>query len=397
MDKSPAQSYTQRMDAHSFPLLDRMLAHRTPVYFNLEITARCNNDCRHCYINLPAGDQTARAGELTRDEISAIADQAVAEGALWCLITGGEPLLREDFIDIYLDLKKKGLLIVLYTNACLITERHIEIFRQFPPRTIEVTVYGASEEVYERVTRKRGTYAAFRRGLDLLAASGLNIFVKAAIMRSNVEEFDEIVRFCHSHGATRLQYGRLFFRRQDRDGRRDAEILAERLSLEEISELDGREGVGPDGRVAGSESTQGDAEAATVEKEQSASAFDPAQAECAPLPANGAPSASGDPEDVRDLFECGAGVVSFTVGYDGAFRICSTLVGPEYTVSLREKKLSEVLREFVPGIRRMESVDPPLEQDLRRTPLMNYCGWCPAYALGEAPAPDGCTRSASVK
>ena len=64
---------------------------RVPLDFTLELTARCNNNCAHCYINLPAGDRQAIRNELTLAEISDIADQAVALGTLWCLITGGEP------------------------------------------------------------------------------------------------------------------------------------------------------------------------------------------------------------------------------------------------------------------------------------------------------------------
>ena len=74
--------------------------------FELEITARCNNNCRYCYINFPAGDRNILKRELTFREIKSIADQAVSLGALWSLLTGGEPLLREDFLDIYIIARK---------------------------------------------------------------------------------------------------------------------------------------------------------------------------------------------------------------------------------------------------------------------------------------------------
>jgi sulfatase maturation enzyme AslB (radical SAM superfamily) len=92
-----------------FSLWNELEGKGIPVSFDLELTARCNNDCRHCYINLPAADRAARAGELTLDEIVAVADQAVELGALWCVLTGGEPLLRPDFSEIYLALKRAGL------------------------------------------------------------------------------------------------------------------------------------------------------------------------------------------------------------------------------------------------------------------------------------------------
>src|SRR5512141_2752371 len=115
------------------PLWERLEARRVPLSFDMEITARCNNNCRHCYINLPAGDRDARTAELTIDEIDEIACQAVDLGTVWCLITGGEPLLRPDFADIYRLLKRKGLLVSVFTNATLIDDTHIELFRKYPP------------------------------------------------------------------------------------------------------------------------------------------------------------------------------------------------------------------------------------------------------------------------
>ena len=148
---------SHHVEIQEFGLWEKMGDRRRPLSFDLELTARCNNDCRHCYINLPAGDRAARAAELTTAEILDIAGQAADLGALWCLVTGGEPLLRDDFTEIYLGLKRLGLLISVFTNACLVTPAHVELFRQYPPRDIEVSVYGATREHCTR--RSRGAPA----------------------------------------------------------------------------------------------------------------------------------------------------------------------------------------------------------------------------------------------
>jgi MoaA/NifB/PqqE/SkfB family radical SAM enzyme len=137
-----SRTFTSSTPLPAFPLWERLRGKRIPLSFELEITARCNNDCRHCYINLPAGDRQALEEELSLEEIIRLADQALELGALWCLITGGEPLLRPDFPDIYLALKKKGLLISVFTNATLATQKHVKLFRDYPPRDLEVTVTG---------------------------------------------------------------------------------------------------------------------------------------------------------------------------------------------------------------------------------------------------------------
>ena len=139
---------------------------RAPLSFDLEVTARCNHDCRHCFFNLPASDREARQQELSPEEILRSAREAASLGALWCLLSGGEPLLREDFFEIYLGLQRLGLVVSVFTNACLVTPRHVELFRKYPPRDLEVTVYDASRETYEEVTRRPGSFAAFRSSLE---------------------------------------------------------------------------------------------------------------------------------------------------------------------------------------------------------------------------------------
>jgi len=136
--------FVVRRPLAEFVLWEKMSAGRAVFSFDLEATARCNLDCRHCYINVPAGDKAAKKQELGVDEIGRIGAEAAARGAVWCLITGGEPLLRKDFFDLYQALLSKGLLLSLFTNATLVTDEHIRFFKKFPPRDIQVTVYGVT-------------------------------------------------------------------------------------------------------------------------------------------------------------------------------------------------------------------------------------------------------------
>ncbi len=339
-----------------FSLWNKIADRRVPLDFYLEITARCNNDCRHCYINLPAGDLEAKRKELTLDEISDIADQAVALGALWCLLTGGEPLLRKDFADIYLMLRRKGLLVSFFTNACLVNEEHIALFKKYPPRDIEVTVYGVSEETYERVTRKPGSYAAFRRGLDLLLNSGLKVRLKAMALQSNVHELPAIAAFCRQHTCSVFRFDPLLHLRYDGDAQRNEQIRAERLSPEQIVAIEQAD----------------EARAGALEKGCDKLIF---------------PEYSGEVCD--HLFRCGVGNASFIVSYDGIFRLCADLWHPDTTYDLRTGRLSEAWNELVPRVREMRSSNPAFLERCRRCPIVNLCLWCPAHAHLETGEMDG--------
>ncbi|MGM0470350.1 MAG: radical SAM protein, partial [Promethearchaeati archaeon] len=106
-------------DMKNFSLRISAGVKRIPLSLELEITARCNLNCKHCYINLRANDEIAKRNELSKEDIKEIIDESISLGAISCTLTGGEPLLRGDFIDIYLYLKKKGILVSVFTNATL--------------------------------------------------------------------------------------------------------------------------------------------------------------------------------------------------------------------------------------------------------------------------------------
>jgi len=152
-----------RIKIQDFVAWDKAMGKRRPLSFDLELTARCNNNCRHCYINLPVDDRQAIEQELSAEEIFRIADEALSMGTVWCLVTGGEPLLRDDFEEIYIGLKKRGFLISIFTNATALKASHIELFQRYPPRDIEVSVYGVTKKTYERVSRVKGSFEAFEK------------------------------------------------------------------------------------------------------------------------------------------------------------------------------------------------------------------------------------------
>ncbi|MGA9097555.1 MAG: radical SAM protein [Methanotrichaceae archaeon] len=330
---------------------DTMKEKHSPISFNLEITARCNNDCRHCYICLPADDAVARARELDLDEIKSIASKAVNMGAVWCLITGGEPLLRDDFEEVYLALKRLGLLVSVFTNACLIRKGHVELFRRYPPRDIEVTVYGATRETYEAVTRKLGSFDAFMSGLNLLLQGGVNVRLKAMALRSNVHELPEIARFCREHTKDYFRFDPLLHLRFDGDAKRNEEIRAERLSPEEIVAIE-----------------QADGERFSALKKGCNKLIMPEAAHI----------------NCNHLFHCGTGNGSFCVSYDGMFRLCSSLWHPSCVYDLRKGSLEEAWQSFVPAVREMRSDNEEFISKCRKCPIINLCLWCPAHAYLES-------------
>jgi radical SAM protein with 4Fe4S-binding SPASM domain len=188
---------------------------RYPLSGTLEITERCNLACVHCFINQPAGCREAKERELSLDRITAILDQMAEAGCLSLLLTGGEVLLRPDFVDIYRHAKRVGMLVTVYTNGTLLTPRIADVLSELPPHVLEITLYGHSQETYERVTQVRGSYARCHRGIELALERRLQLALKAVVLADNRHELKQMAAFAASRTDIPFRYDGILWPRLD--------------------------------------------------------------------------------------------------------------------------------------------------------------------------------------
>lgn len=158
---------------------------------DIELTERCNYNCIHCYINLPYNDVHAEQRELSTDAIKRILIETVSLGCLSVRFTGGEPLLRKDFEELYVFTRRLGIKVLLFTNAALVTPDLAELFSRIPPlENIEVSIYGMKKSSWEAVTRVPGSYETAQRGINLLLKYKIPFIVKSAFLPPNKCEID---------------------------------------------------------------------------------------------------------------------------------------------------------------------------------------------------------------
>lgn len=159
---------------------------------DMELTERCNNNCIHCSINLPEDHSKTRHKELSTQKIKDILQQSQSLECLTVRFTGGEPLLREDFEELFLFARHLGMVVLIQTNARLITPRLADLFAEIPPRMpLAISVYGMRRDSYETVTRTPGSFAQFRRGVQLLLERDVPFTVKSVVLPQNRHEIEE--------------------------------------------------------------------------------------------------------------------------------------------------------------------------------------------------------------
>ncbi len=180
-----------------------------PLNAHLELTYRCNLNCIHCYCkgleDTVSGNRLSVSGanrkpqtanrELTTEEWKEILDEIYREGCLWLTITGGEPLIRDDFLEIYSYAKAKGFIITLFTNGLLLTEKIIDYLQKSPPESIEITLNGITESVYESISGVKGSFKRVISIIKELADKNLPLILKSNCLRQNKNEIGRIKAF----------------------------------------------------------------------------------------------------------------------------------------------------------------------------------------------------------
>ena len=162
----------------------------TPVSGTFELTAGCNFNCRMCYIH-DGGAKDPQAGELTAAQWLSIGKEAADAGTVFLLLTGGEPLLRRDFAEIYTGLKKLGMMISVNTNGSLITGDTAALFEKNPPMRLNISLYADTPEGYRRQCGA-DAYENVVSNIRRMKAAGVQIKLNVSFTEYNADRFREI-------------------------------------------------------------------------------------------------------------------------------------------------------------------------------------------------------------
>ena len=179
----------------------RAAAARRPIAATLELTRRCNLRCVHCYLGDQAEQHRRQPRELAAAAVRAALTEWAEAGCLYLTLTGGEPLLRPDFPEIYRHARELGLVVTVFTNGTLVTDEIAGLFRAWPPRKVEISLYGATAATHDAITGAPGSHARAWAGIRRLQAAGVRVALKTVLMKSHCGERAELERQAAACGA----------------------------------------------------------------------------------------------------------------------------------------------------------------------------------------------------
>ncbi len=304
---------------------------RLPLEVQLDITYRCNNQCRHCWISLPAGHEKKHE-ELSLEEIVRIVAEARSLGARSWALSGGEPMVRPDFEEIFDIVTGKAISYSLNTNGTLVTPAIARLLKRKGYKM--VALYGATAAVHDHITRNPGSFEAAIRGMRYLDEAGAGFTVQVVPLKDNFHQFQAMTELAESLssrwriGASWLYLG------ADGDPARNLEIMRQRLDPASVVQLD---------------------------------PIHPAVEAMSPCS--------------RNLFEaCIDRRRNIHIDPYGDASFCSFATDPALRYSLRSGTVRQAWEEFIPSLKQAVIGDEEFDNGCGACEVRNNCRWCPVYA-----------------
>lgn len=163
-----------------------------------EVTRRCNLNCAHCRAGSERGPYP---GEMDRAKCVEILEQISLVGNPIVILTGGEPLLREDIFDLAEKGTQLGLRMVMATNGTLLTPELIERVKTCGIKRVSISIDGAHKDQHDHLRKVPGAFIGAMAGIRLLREAGLEFQINTTITRQNAGEIKDILELAVRLGA----------------------------------------------------------------------------------------------------------------------------------------------------------------------------------------------------
>lgn len=276
-----------------------------------EMTRNCNMNCSHCC----CGDSKFHSGDgLSHEEAVDVARQIVEMGVERVTLTGGEPLLREDWQELASILSEGGVYVDMITNGSLLENDLTCYIQNAGIRAVGVSVDGV-RATHDRI-RCKGSYDKCMAGVQQLVAAEIPVTAVTTVQKPNVGQLDQIAAVLREWGvrAWLIQLGMPFGNME-----KNRELLVDPQEIEQVIDFCYRESQKHDLRIGMGNSIGYYTKKETVVHSRSLGVNAPAVWK-----------------------GCPAGMESLNIAYDGTILGISLCVDQLTAGSLRERSLKDI-------------------------------------------------------
>ncbi|MCK9531343.1 MAG: heme d1 biosynthesis radical SAM protein NirJ [Gammaproteobacteria bacterium] len=201
------------------------IGHGPVVIWNL--IRRCNLICKHCYSN--SADKDFR-GELNGEEVRAVMDDLYAYGVRVLILSGGEPLLRDDIFALARYAKAKGFYVGLSSNGTLIDEARADAIAEIGFDYVGVSIDG-TRDTHDRFRRMQGAYDAALASLRRCRDRGIKVGMRFTATGDNIHELPQMLQLLDDEGLGKFYYSHLNYAGRGNKNRGEAAHRGTRAAM----------------------------------------------------------------------------------------------------------------------------------------------------------------------
>jgi heme d1 biosynthesis radical SAM protein NirJ len=197
--------YLRAVAGHSpAPRVAKPGSTRAPVVI-WNLLRRCNLTCKHCYAT--SADSEFR-NELDTTEALGVIDQLHETGVRVLILSGGEPLLRDDIFQLADYARDKGFYVALSTNGTLIDEQNIERIAAADFDYVGISIDGL-EAVHDEWRQLKGSFAASMHAIDLCRARGIRVGLRTTLTQHNYPQLPALLELMRAHDVQKFYLSHL--------------------------------------------------------------------------------------------------------------------------------------------------------------------------------------------
>lgn len=174
------------------------------IYFYL--TDQCNLACRHCWIDPSHLNVLQATRYIPLDLVKSIIREALPLGLHTIKLTGGEPLLHPNILEILSVAKNEKLVLNIETNGILVDDKFILSLKECKTPFISVSLDGAGAEIHEWMRGVPGSFTKAIRSIQLLGENGLRPQIIMSLVRRNVDQIPELIKIAEEIGAGSIKF-----------------------------------------------------------------------------------------------------------------------------------------------------------------------------------------------
>jgi len=163
-----------------------------------EVTRRCGLSCRHCRA---AANKGPYPGELSTEKCFQVIDEIAATGSPIVILTGGDPMLRENIYEIARYGTDKGLKMVMSPCGTLLNEENAKRLRDAGIERISISIDGATAETHDDFRRVAGAFDEAIKGIENAKKAGLEFQINTTVTKVNLAELPDILQLAIDLGA----------------------------------------------------------------------------------------------------------------------------------------------------------------------------------------------------